>query len=109
MERLAQLDSLLDEIHAETVSFTSVADAARYAGLVERAARKIDALGIAVLDSVDRSDLHKHDGFSTVQSWNTFVCRTGQSETKRRAGLARMFRDLPQTGDAYRAGDIGRD
>jgi Domain of unknown function (DUF222) len=109
MERLARLHGLLDEIHAETMSFASVEDAGVYAGLVERAARKIDALAIAVLDSVDRSALYKDDGFSTSQSWNAFVCRTGRSEATRRAGLARMFRDLPATGEAYRAGRIGRD
>jgi hypothetical protein len=69
MERLARLHGLLDEIHAETPSFTTVEDAAKYAGLVEQAARKIDALAIGVLDSVDRSGVHKDDGFSTAQSW----------------------------------------
>jgi Domain of unknown function (DUF222) len=109
MERLARLHGLLDEIHAETMSFSTVEQAATYAGLVEQAARKIDALGITVLDSVDRSGLHKDDGFSTVQSWNAYVRRTTRGETTRRAGLARMFRDLPQTGDAYRGGAIGRE
>jgi hypothetical protein len=109
MERLARLHGLLDEIHAETLSFTTVEDAAMYAGLVERAARKIDALAVTVLDSVDRSGLHKDDGFSTAQSWNAFVCRTTRGETTRRAGLARMFRALPQTGEAYRGGAIGRE
>jgi hypothetical protein len=109
VERLAQLHELLDEICAETVSFGSVEEAASFAGLVERAARKLDALGIAVVDSVGRSELHKDDGFSTVQSWNAFVCRTTRGETTRRAGLARMFRDLPETGDAYRCGEIGRE
>jgi Domain of unknown function (DUF222) len=109
MERLARLHGLLDEIHASLVSFTSVEDAARYAGLVEQAARKIDALAITVLDSVDRCGLHKDDGFSTAPSWNAYVCRTTRGETTRRAGLARMFRDLPQTGEAYRAGQIGRE
>jgi hypothetical protein len=99
----------LDEIQVETVLFGSVEEAASFAGLVERAARKLDALAIAVVDSVDRSELHKDDGFSTVQSWNAFVCRTTRGETTRRAGLARMFRDLPETGDAYRAGEIGRE
>jgi hypothetical protein len=88
MERLARLHGLLDEIHAETMLFTTVEDAARYAGLVEQAARKIDALAVGVLDSVDRSGLHKDDGFSKVQSWNGFVCRTTRGETARRAGLA---------------------
>jgi Domain of unknown function (DUF222) len=109
MERLARLHGLLDEIHAETMLFTTVEDAARYAGLVEQAARKIDALAVGVLDSVDHSGLHKDDGFSTVQSWNAFVCRTTRGETTRRAGLASMFREFPQTGDAYRAGQIGRE
>ena len=109
MERLARLHGLLDEIHAETVSFSTVEDAATYAGLVEQAACKIDALGIGVLDSVDRSGLHKDDGFASVQSWNAYVCRTTRGETTRRAGLARMFRELPQTGDAYRCGAIGRE
>jgi Domain of unknown function (DUF222) len=109
MERLARLHGLLDEIHAETLSFTTVEDAATYAGLVEQAARKIDALAITVLDSVDRSGLHKDDGFSSVQSWNAYVCRTTRGETTRRAGLARMFHDLPETGDAYRSGSIGRE
>jgi hypothetical protein len=99
MERLARLHGLLDEIHAETLSFTTVEDAATYAGLVEQAARKIDALAITVLDSVDRSGLHKDDGFSSVQSWNAYVCRTTRGETTRRAGLARMFHDLPETGE----------
>jgi hypothetical protein len=108
MERLARLHGLLDEIHAEAMSFTTVEEAATYAGLVEQAARKIDALAVTVLDSVDRSGLHKDDGFSTAQSWNAFVCRTTRGETTRRAGLARMFRDLPATGSAYRAGAIGR-
>ena len=108
-ERLARLHGLLDEIHAETVSFAAVEDAAVYAGLVEQAARKIDALAVTVLGSVDRSGLHKDDGFSTVQSWNAYVCRTTRGETTRRAGLASMFREFPQTGDAYRAGQIGRE
>ena len=109
MERLARLHGLLDEIHAETLSFTTVEDAAAYAGLVEQAARKIDALTIGIVDSVGQSGVHADDGFSTVQSWNAYVCRTSRGETKRRAGLARIFRDLPQTGDAYRAGQIGRE
>ena len=109
MERLRRLHGLLDEIHSETMWFTTVEDAATYAGLVEQAARKIDALAINVLDSVDHSDLHREDGFSTVQSWNAFVCRTTRGETTRRAGLARMFRALPETGDAYRSGSIGRE
>jgi Domain of unknown function (DUF222) len=109
MERLARLHGLLDEIHAETMSFTTVEDAAQYAGLVEQAARKIDALTVAVIDSVGASGLHREDGFSTVQSWNAFVCRTSRGETIRRAGLASMFREFPQTGDAYRAGQIGRE
>lgn len=69
------------------LSFTTVEDAATYAGLVEQAARKIDALAITVLASVDRSGVHADDGFSTVQSRNAFVCRTTRGETKRRAGL----------------------
>ena len=109
MERLARLHGLLDEIHAETLSFTTVEAAATYAGLVEQAARKIDALTVAVLDSVGASGLHTDDGFSTVQSWNAYVCRTTRGETTRRAGLARLFRDFPQTGDAYLAGAIGRE
>ena len=109
IERLARLHGLLDEIHAETLSFTSVEHAAEYAGLVEQAARKIDALTIAIVDTVDRSDVHRGDGFSTVQSWNAYVCRSTRGETTRRAGLARMFRYLPATGGAYRAGEIGRE
>jgi Domain of unknown function (DUF222) len=109
VERLVRLHGLLDEIRAETLSFATVEDAATYAGLVERAARKLDALAVAVVDSVGQSELHKEDGFSTVQSWNAFVCRTTRGETTRRAGLARMFSDLPQTGEAYRSGQIGRE
>ena len=62
-----------------------------------------------MVDTVGACELHRDDGFSTVQSWNAYVCLTTRGETKRRAGLARMFRDLPQTGDAYRAGQIGRE
>ena len=109
MERVAQLHQLLNEMNTETLSFASVEAAAEYAGLVEQATRKLDAHSIAVVAEVDRTGVYTVDGFGSVNGWTALVCRTTRVEAKRRAGLADMFRSLPECAEAYRAGQLGRE
>ena len=55
METAAILDEALDKIRAADHEFLTAHEAAAFAGMLERASRKLDALKIAIVDTVDRN------------------------------------------------------
>ena len=109
MEIGSKLHDLLDEMLGPIPCFSSAVEAAEVVGQIERAIRKLDALAVAVVDAVDRSDLHRQDGHGSAQTWLAYTCRTSRADAGRRLALAAMFRKLPITAEKYRAGELGRE
>jgi Domain of unknown function (DUF222) len=109
MESAAILDEALDELLAADHEFLTVRDAAVFAGVLERASRKLDALKVAVVDVVDRNGLYAEDGHTSAKTWVAFTCRTSRREAHRRVAFAKLFRTLDETACRYRAGEIGQD
>ena len=102
-------DEALDKMLAADHDFLSAHEAAAFAGMLERASRKLDALKVAVVDVVDRNGLYAEDGHSSAKRWVAFTCRTSGREARRRVAFAKMFRTLDDTACRYRAGQIGQD
>ncbi len=109
METAAELHDLLDKILANDIEFFTAADASAWAGKIEQASRKLDAIAVALVDVVDRNGLYSDDGHRSAKAWCAYTCRTTRAEANRRAGLANMFRELDETARCYRAGDLGRE
>jgi Domain of unknown function (DUF222) len=109
METAAELHDLLDKILTNNIEFFTVTDASAWAGRIEQASRKLDAIAVALIDVVDRNGLYADDGHRSAKAWCAYTCRTTRAEANRRAGLADMFRSLDETARCYRAGDLGRE
>ena len=109
METAAELNDLLDKILSNNIEFLTAAEASAWAGKIEQASRKLDAIAVALVEVVDRNGLYADDGHTSVKAWCAYTCRTTRAEANRRAGLANMFRNLDETARCYRAGDLGRE
>ena len=109
METAAELHDLLDKILAYDIEFLTAAEASDWAGQIEQASRKLDAIAVSLVDVVDRNGLYADDGHRSAKAWCAYTCRTTRAEANRRAGLAHMFRELDETARCYRAGDLGRE
>jgi Domain of unknown function (DUF222) len=109
METAVELHDLLDKILSNNIEFFTAADASVWAGKIEQASRKLDAIAVALVDVVDRNGLYADDGHRSATAWCAYTCRTTRTEANRRAGLANMFRSLDETARCYRAGDLGRE
>jgi hypothetical protein len=109
METAAELHDLLDEILSTDIEFFTAPEASAWAGKIEQASRKLDAIAVALVDVVDRNGLYADDGHRSAKAWCAYTCRTTRAEANRRAGLANMFRTLDETARCYRAGDLGRE
>jgi hypothetical protein len=109
MEAAAELHELLDKILSSDIEFLTAAEASEWAGQIEKASRKLDAIAIALVDVADRNGLYAEDGYRSAKAWLAYTCRTTRAEANRRAELAKMFRTLEETARCYRAGDIGRE
>jgi Domain of unknown function (DUF222) len=109
METAAMLDEALDKMLAADHEFLTAQEAGLLAGMLERASRKLDALRVAIVDTVDRNGLYAEDGHASEKTWVAFTCRTSGREAHRRIAFAKMFRTLDETGCRYRAGEIGQD
>ena len=109
METAAELHDLLDKILASDIEFLTATQASAWAGKIEQASRKLDAIAVAIVDVVDRNGLYAGDGHRSAKAWCAYTCRTTRHEANRRAGLADMFRNLDETARCYRAGDLGRE
>ena len=103
------LDEALDKMLAADHEFLTGQEAAAFAGLLDRASRKLDGLKVAIVDTVDRNGLYAEDGHSSVKTWVAFTCRTSGCEACRRVAFAKIFRTLDETACRYRAGQIGQD
>ena len=109
METAVDLAEALDKMLASDHEFLSASEAAAFAGTLERASRKLDALKVAVVDVVDRNGLYAEDGHRSAKTWLAFTCRISTGEAHRRVSFAKMFRTLDETACRYRAGQIGQD
>ena len=109
METAAELNDLLDKILASDIEFLTATQASAWAGKIEQASRKLDAVAVALVDVVDRNGLYADDGHRSAKAWCAYTCRTTRAEANRRASLANMFRSLDETAHCYRAGDLGRE
>ena len=84
-------------------------DAIALARAVEELRRDVDALGIEVMDAVDRRGLHKADGHSSAKAFVRHHLRLSNAEASARDKTMRVMRDLPQVAAAYRSGELGTD
>ncbi len=109
METAAELHDLLDKILASDIQFFTATQASTWAGKIEQASRKLDAIAVALVDVVDRNGLYADDGHRSANAWCAYTCRTTRADANRRAGLAHMFRTLDETARCYRAGEVGRE
>ncbi len=109
METVTIFDEALDKMLAADHQFQTGREAAAFAGMLERASRKLDALKVAVVDVVDRNGLYAEDGHRSAKTWLAFTCRISTGEAHRRVSFAKMFRTLNDTAYRYRAGEIGTD
>ena len=109
METAAMLDEALDKMLAADHEFLTAQEARLLAGMLERASRKLDALKVSIVDTVDRNGLYAQDGHASAKTWVAFTCRTSGREAHRRVAFAKMFRTLEETACRYRAGQIGQD
>jgi Domain of unknown function (DUF222) len=109
METAAELHDLLDKILSTEVEFLTAAEASEFAGKIERASRKLDAIAVSIVDVVDRNQLYTEDGHASATAWSAYTCRTTRREAMRRVALAKMFRSLDETARCYRTGSLGRE
>ena len=76
MESATILDEVLDEMLGADHEFLTAHEAGLLAGMLERASRKLDAVKIAIVDTVDRNGLYAEDGHASARTWVAFTCRT---------------------------------
>jgi hypothetical protein len=61
METAAELHDLLDKILSTDIEFFTAPEASAWAGKIEQASRKLDAIAVALVDVVDRNGLYADD------------------------------------------------
>jgi hypothetical protein len=107
-EMVAQLNVALDGLAMEAASdCASLSSAELLAGALEKLARRVESLQVAVVDQVDRSGLFGIDGHASAIAWSAFACRTSRTVAARRVRVGRMFRELTTAAEVFAAGEIG--
>lgn len=77
--------------------------------MIERARREVEAAYLAVLDAAEACDRHTVDGHGSVKGWAMALGGTSPVETHRRVQSMRALRDLGETRESLRRGEIGVD
>jgi hypothetical protein len=76
---------------------------------VERLARRVGWVQVAVLGAVDRSGLYAVDGHASAKVMIRHQCQLPAAEASGRDRVRRALADLPEVSAAYRDGEIGSD
>lgn len=106
---LDEAAQVLDAV-SERVRGGEVGDVRKLAGLlaeVEAIRRKVDAVGIDLLGASEAEGLHYGDGHSSAKVMARHVNLLAGAEASGRDKCRRMFVDLVEIADAYRAGTMG--
>lgn len=104
---LEQLTAAVDVLVAAGVEPFDGRDAVTVIGELETQVRRLHAQQVALVDTIDRRNLHRADGHASAKVMVRHVAKLSNTEAHRRASAARALRDLPSVHEAFRAGRIG--
>ena len=107
---LAQVDGLLDRLHAAPLWKLPNADTLTLVKSVTAASAKLASVRLKAIAEVDARGTALAEGASSTAGWIRGHCLERMGSAKRQVALARALRqDYPETGAALAAGGIGAD
>ncbi|MBK8732657.1 MAG: DUF222 domain-containing protein [Actinomycetales bacterium] len=101
--------ALVDQVHARLADpAASVVVGAADIGEVERIARRVEALRLALVARADRQQVHRRTGHSSTSAWVASATRSGGADAARKVQLATALdgEGLAATRAAFDAGDV---
>ncbi|MBK8757798.1 MAG: DUF222 domain-containing protein [Actinomycetales bacterium] len=103
------LHALVDQVHARLADpDAAVVVGAADIGEVERIARRVEALRLALVARADRQQVHRRTGHSSTSAWVASATRSGGADAARKVQLATALdgEGLAVTRAAFDAGDV---
>ncbi|MBK8758631.1 MAG: DUF222 domain-containing protein [Actinomycetales bacterium] len=103
------LHALVDQVHARLADpAAAVVVGAADIGEVERIARRVEALRLALVARADRQQVHRRTGHSSTSAWVASATRSGGADAARKVQLATALdgEGLAVTRAAFDAGDV---
>ena len=103
------LHALVDQVHARLADpDAGVVVGAADIGEVERIARRVEALRLALVARADRQQVHRRTGHSSTSAWVASATRSGGADAARKVQLATALdgEGLAATRAAFDAGDV---
>ncbi|MBK8758140.1 MAG: DUF222 domain-containing protein [Actinomycetales bacterium] len=103
------LHALVDQVHARLADpDAGVVVGAADIGEVERIARRVEALRLALVARADRQQVHRRTGHSSTSAWVASATRSGGADAARKVQLATALdgEGLAVTRAAFDAGDV---
>ncbi|MBK8755891.1 MAG: DUF222 domain-containing protein [Actinomycetales bacterium] len=101
--------ALVDQVHARLADpAAGVVVGAADIGEVERIARRVEALRLALVARADRQQVHRRTGHSSTSAWVASATRSGGADAARKVQLATALdgEGLAVTRAAFDAGDV---
>ncbi|MBK8755732.1 MAG: DUF222 domain-containing protein [Actinomycetales bacterium] len=101
--------ALVDQVHARLADpAAGVVVGAADVGEVERIARRVEALRLALVARADRQQVHRRTGHSSTSAWVASATRSGGADAARKVQLATALdgEGLAVTRAAFDAGDV---
>ncbi|MBK8756286.1 MAG: DUF222 domain-containing protein [Actinomycetales bacterium] len=101
--------ALVDQVHARLADpDAAVVVGAADIGEVERIARRVEALRLALVARADRQQVHRRTGHSSTSAWVASATRSGGADAARKVQLATALdgEGLAVTRAAFDAGDV---
>ena len=103
------LHAVVDQVHARLADpAAGVVVGAADIGEVERIARRVEALRLALVARADRQQVHRRTGHSSTSAWVASATRSGGADAARKVQLATALdgEGLAVTRAAFDAGDV---
>ncbi len=104
---LAAIAAGLDEVLTAGLDPVDSADAIGLINKLEKLGRRLDAARVELVDVIDRKGLHRADGHHSAKIMVRHVAKLSGAEAAARARTAKALRDLPDTREAFGAGEVG--
>ena len=101
--------AFVDQVHARLADpAAGVVVGAADVGEVERIARRVEALRLALVARADRQQVHRRTGHSSTSAWVASATRSGGADAARKVQLATALdgEGLAVTRAAFDAGDV---
>lgn len=104
---IQRASAALDDLARADAQPADITEAYAYTRELEAIGRRVKALQAAVVNTVQRSGVHKADGHASPKVMVRHAANLSPAEATRRDAAARVLRSMPLVAAAHAAGGIG--